>query len=97
MHRFSNFPAHFCHILYPDGNAAILNAQSGGVHASKHLPSMRSYLKALAEHAQLTNLKSPPAKSGYTKRLYRYVNTRTNVSFFDPSPNDERTEYSNGI
>ena len=26
-------------------------------------------------------------------RLYRYV-TRTNVSFFDPSPNDERTEYS---
>ena len=25
--------------------------------------------------------------------LYRYV-TRTNVSFFDPSPNDERTEYS---
>ena len=25
--------------------------------------------------------------------LYRYV-TRTNVSFFDPSPNDQRTEYS---
>ena len=26
-------------------------------------------------------------------RLYRYV-TRTNVSFFDPSPNDQRTEHS---
>ena len=29
--------------------------------------------------------------------LYRYVTgrvTRTNVSFFDPSPNDERTEHS---
>ena len=25
--------------------------------------------------------------------LYRYV-TRTNVSFFDPSPNDQRTEHS---
>ena len=25
--------------------------------------------------------------------LYRYV-TRTNVSFFDPSPNDQRTENS---
>ena len=26
-------------------------------------------------------------------RLYRYV-TRTNVSFFNPSPNDQRTEHS---
>ena len=25
--------------------------------------------------------------------LYRYV-TRTNVSFFDPSPNDQKTEHS---
>ena len=30
--------------------------------------------------------------SGYVLRLYRYV-TRTNVSFFDPSPNDQRTEH----
>ena len=29
----------------------------------------------------------------YKFRLYRYV-TRTNVSFFDPSPNDQRTEHS---
>ena len=29
-------------------------------------------------------------------RLYRYVTyvTRTDVSFFDPSPNDQRTEHS---
>ena len=28
-----------------------------------------------------------------TFRLYRYV-TRTNVSFFDPGPNNQRTEHS---
>ena len=32
-------------------------------------------------------------QSGTNFGLYRYV-TRTNVSFFDPSPNDQRTEHS---
>ena len=34
-----------------------------------------------------------PTSLGMLIRLYRYF-TRTNVSFFDPSPNDQRMEHS---
>ena len=44
---------------------------SQGGACLKDLPSMRSYLEALAEHAQLTILKSPPEKKVGTQKLLK--------------------------
>ena len=41
----------------------------------------------------LATLSIHPHQASWKNRLYRYV-MRTNVSFFDPSPNDQRTEHS---